>query len=197
MPILEEGKRLVKAAELARADLDERLAAARAALQQLKVAHRRSTDGWQNVARKVQIDPATLRPPAATEAQIADLAQWLDRLAALVAGGSWRAASAPLDAWLSTARPLLAAESEAMRINAGPLDQLELLRGRLTVLRTVAQSNGLGMMSASAPEAVAYRAAERALSRPTSESRVDLPQAALLVDRYAALVDPRSLPSAP
>jgi hypothetical protein len=194
-PILEEGIRLVKAAVADRADLDTRAAAARATLQQLADAHRRSTDGWRNTPRRVMIDPTTLRAPAATDAQLADLGQWLDRLEAMIGAGAWRETFSPLDAWLHTAQPLLEAESEAAQINAGPLDQLEMLRGRLVVLRTVAQSNGLGMIgAASSPALTAYRAAERALMRPTPESRVDLAGAALLVDRYAALVDPRSLP---
>jgi hypothetical protein len=195
LPMLEKGNRLVKAAGAARADLDGRRAAARVALQQLTDAHRRSVEGWQNAARRAMIDPATLRAPAATEAQLADLDQWLDRLEAMIAAGAWREASSPLDAWLHTAQPLLAAESEAARINAAPLDQLELLRGRLLVLRTVAQSNGLGMIgAASSPALAAYRAAEQALMRPTPDARVDLALATLLVDRYAALVDPQSLP---
>jgi hypothetical protein len=198
LPILEQANRLVKAAQAARADLDVRLADAVDVLDRLTSAHRRATDGWQNAARKVLLDPTTLRAPVATPAQLADLSQWLDRLAAMVRGGSWREASGPLAAWSNVAQPLLVAESDVARINAGPLDQMEMLRGRLTVLRTVAQSNGLGLLGANpSPERAAanaaYRAAEQALMRPTPESRVDLAQAKLLVDRYAALVDPESL----
>jgi hypothetical protein len=48
--------------------------------------------------------------------------------------------------------------------------------------------------AASSPALAAYRAAEQALMRPTPDARVDLALATLLVDRYAALVDPQSLP---
>jgi hypothetical protein len=198
LPILEETNRQVKAAQAARADVDVRLSDARDVLRGLTTAHRRASDGWQNTARKVLIDPTTLRAPVTTSAQIADLAQWLDRLAAMVANGAWRAAAGPLDAWTHVAQPLLAAESEVAQINSGPLDELELLRGRLMVLRTVAQSSGLGLLGSTSSPArtaanAAYRAAEHGLMRATPTSRVDLTQARLLVDRYAALVDPRSL----
>ena len=200
-PLLEEADRRVSAAQAERAALGERLQAAREIMQQLSVAHRRSSQGWKEAPRRVVIDPTTLRAPVATDAQLADLDQWLNRLEAMVAAGSWREASGPLHAWWRDAQPLLDAESEAARINSGPLDQLALLRGRLTVLRTVARSNGMSVMAgAGSPEEAAalaaYRAAERALSRPTLESRVDLARATVLVDRYAALVDPQSLPGA-
>jgi chaperonin cofactor prefoldin len=135
---LAEWRTQIEYAERQRDGLEADLAAAAAALvelrrlsEQAKLAH--------DTSRAKIADVRTLPPPTASSV-IMQMGTWLEMLAASREQGDWRAACSGLDKWMTACTSHLEAERRIIAANRAPIAQRDELRGRLKALRAKADA---------------------------------------------------------
>lgn len=83
-----------------------------------------------------------------TDAQLAELSQWLDTLEQTRNSGNWRALGMGLQRWNALAADYKAAQTTALAANQAPLEALAELRGRFSAIEVKARARGMADLPA-------------------------------------------------
>jgi DNA repair exonuclease SbcCD ATPase subunit len=148
-------------------EIERGLAAARAKLDRLTGTHREAVDAAEQA--RIKIAGAASLPAPAGDEKLADLRDWLERLAEKYADGMVDPLVVGLRNWNASADHANACDDAALAASRAAIDSRNELRGRLDALKAKARAYGVAEEDDLA--ALAHQAEALLYTRPTALDR--------------------------